>query len=290
MEPRQEDQAGLDESAVPVTARLAAADEDDAGDRVLSFEGVKNFRDYGGYSCAGGRLKRGLLFRSAQHRDATESDLDRIAALDLASVIDLRGRGERTRAPCARPPGFAAQIFFVDGDTTGIAPHLEAARTASGAPPSAQQVREAMIQGYRGMAYRRHLLPMLQRYFAVLAEVPGPSLIHCMAGKDRTGLAVALFHAAMGVHHDDIVADYLMTNLVGHGEQRIAAGARHVRAGYSEALGDDAVRVLMTVDPAFIDAAFAAIADRSGSIEAYLGDVLGITPARRNSIAARLLA
>ena len=53
---------------------------------MLDLEGVYNFRDYGGYPVAGGgRLKRGLLWRSGQHHDATDADLERIAALKLAS-------------------------------------------------------------------------------------------------------------------------------------------------------------------------------------------------------------
>jgi protein-tyrosine phosphatase len=279
MEPRQEDQARLDQGAGGVSEAA----------RVLPLEGVHNFRDYGGYPCAGGRLKTGLLFRSAQHHGATDGDLARIAGIGLASVIDLRGGRERDKAPCRRPEGFAAQVFFVDEDTTGIAPHMQAARDAARAAPSADQARSAMTRGYAGMAYRPHLMPMLRRYFAVLADLPGPSLIHCMAGKDRTGLAVALFHVAMGVHPDDLMADYLMTNSAGRAEERIAAGATHVRASYGGAIDDAAVRVLMMVEPAYLDAAFAAIAERSGSVDAYLRDELGVTGTMREALAARLI-
>ncbi len=257
--------------------------------RIFLLEGVHNFRDYGGYACSGGRLKRDLLFRSAQHCDATDTDLLRIAGIGLASVIDLRGGPERAAAPCRRPAGFGARIFFIDEDTTGLAPHVGAARAAALQAPSSEQARDAMTKGYQGMPYRTHLAPMLRRYFEVLATIPGPSLIHCMAGKDRTGIAVALFHAMMGVHRDDIIEDYMMTNVAGRVEQRIAAGARHVRASYGEEIGDDAVRVLMTVDPAYIDAAFAAIIERSGSLDAYFRDELRVSDGRREAIAANLV-
>lgn len=258
-------------------------------DRVLSLEGVHNFRDYGGYVCAGGRLKRGLLFRSAQHHDATDKDLARIALLDLQSVIDLRGGRERARAPCRRTEGFAAQVFFVEEDTTGIAPHMEAARLAAQDTLSAAQVRQVMIDGYRAMPFRPNLLPILRQYFAALAERPGVSLIHCMAGKDRTGLAVALFHAAMGVHRDDVLADYVMTNTAGRVEERIGQGASHIRAAFGEGLDDAGVRVIMLVDPAFIDAALAEIDARCGSLDAFLRDELSVTEAMRAAIAARLV-
>jgi protein-tyrosine phosphatase len=253
--------------------------------RVLELQGVHNFRDYGGYAATGGRLKRALLFRSAQHHGATDSDLDSIAALGLATVIDLRGGGERAAAPCRRPAGFAAQVFFVDEDTAGLAPHVEAAKSA----PGPDEARQGMIRGYAEMPFRTRMIPILARYFEALETHEGPSLIHCMAGKDRTGLAVALFHAMLGVHHDDIVADYMLTNVAGRVDQRIAAGARHIRSAYGEEIRDDAIRVLMTVDPAYIDSAFTAIRERHGSTEAYLRDVLGVSEARREKIAERMV-
>src|SRR3546814_9815209 len=65
-------------------------------DPFLKTEGIHNFRDYGGYPAAGGgRVKTGLLFRSGQHFDASESDLAAIEALDIRTIIDLRGASER---------------------------------------------------------------------------------------------------------------------------------------------------------------------------------------------------
>jgi len=89
--------------------------------RVLTLQGVHNFRDYGGYAAAGGRVKRGLLWRSGQHVDASAADLAAIDALGLAHVIDLRGNAERTNAPCARAPGFCAEVHFYDGETAYLA-------------------------------------------------------------------------------------------------------------------------------------------------------------------------
>src|SRR5580704_18282515 len=76
-------------------------------DRLLRLEGVENFRDFGGYATVDGRrLKRGRLWRSAAHGRATDADLDAIAALDLAVIVDLRRAGERERQPSRRHPAF----------------------------------------------------------------------------------------------------------------------------------------------------------------------------------------
>src|SRR3546814_13905619 len=70
-------------------------------DRVLSLSGVHNFRDYGGYDVeGGGRLRDGVLWRSAHHVEADDDDLAAIDALGIETVIDLRGDDEREAHPC----------------------------------------------------------------------------------------------------------------------------------------------------------------------------------------------
>lgn len=249
-------------------------------ERVLSLSGVHNFRDYGGYASShGGRVRRGVLWRSAHHAGASDEDLARIDRIGLASVVDLRGDSEREANPCRRGPGFTAQIFCQEGETAGLAPHLEAARDAM----DAQSARQALINYYRLMPHRDNLLGMLRCYFIALSRTARPSLVHCVAGKDRTGFAVAMMQHVLGVHRDDITADYLLTNSAGNIEARIAEGARHVKARYGVA--DAAtVRTIMGVDPAFLEASFEAIIDRHGSVDAYLEAVLEVDAARRERL------
>ena len=258
-------------------------------DRVKPFSGIHNFRDYGGYATgAGGRLKSGVLFRSGQHVGATAEDLAAIAALDLQSVIDLRGNSERRSYPCARPEGFGAHVYFFDGETAGRggAPHVEAARMIE----TSADAHRAMVDLYAFMPFRPNLIAVMRMYFDALADREGTSLLHCLAGKDRTGLGAALFHSLMGVHHDDLMADYLLTNTAGNSEARIAAGAASIRASRGPQISDAAVRTLMAVDEAFLAAALSAIVAEHGSVEAYARDVLGVTPARRAQIAGRIIA
>ena len=257
-------------------------------ERVLPFEGIHNFRDYGEYSARdGARLKNGVLYRSGQHVDATADDLHNVSALGLATVVDLRGDSERAAYPCARPEDFSATVIFAPGETAGAAqaPHVEAAREVN----SAAQAHDAMVTLYGFMPFRPKLIEIFQLYFEALAERDGPSLLHCLAGKDRTGLAAGLLHHLLGVHRDDILADYMLTNVAGNIERRIAAGAATVRANFGHAMEDDAVRTLMSVHPAYLETGFAAIEAQHGSIEAYARDVLGVSPERLSKIEARLL-
>jgi protein tyrosine/serine phosphatase len=256
--------------------------------RVHPLTGVHNFRDYGGYRAAAGTLRRGLLFRSGQHVGATPGDLDHIHALALRTVVDLRGDTERRMAPCVRHPEFGAEVLFAPGETAGqeLAPHEEAGAGIT----TAQEAQAAMTQLYVNMPFRPVLVGSLRMYFDALAARDGASLVHCLAGKDRTGLAVAVLHALLGVHHDDIVADYMLTNTAGDQRARIASAAGSIRERYGAQMTDGAIVTLMSVEEPYLARAFAEIRARHGSVEAYADAVLGVTAERRDLLEQRLVA
>lgn len=254
--------------------------------RILPLTGVHNFRDYGGYATeSGGRLRRGILWRSAHHEQASDQDLAAIDGLGIDTVVDLRGDDERAAHPCRRSNNFAARVMFAPGNTAGLAPHLAAAK----AHITAEVARERMIATYQNMPHRPVLVESLKLYLAALAEYDSPSLVHCVAGKDRTGFAVALVHRLLGVHEDDVMSDYLLTNVAGRIEERIDQGARVIRANYGQDIQDDAIRTLMMVSPAYLEAAFAAMRERHGSLAQYAEDVLGMTPEMHDAMRDRLV-
>lgn len=250
--------------------------------RILPTQGIHNFRDFGGYASAlGGHVQKAQLFRSGQHCNATADDLDQVHQLDLACIIDLRSDSERALYPCARHPDHKAEIVFTPGNTLGLQSHVDASQGVR----TAQEAHQAMVELYRHMPFRPVLTQTLGAYFQRLSQGHGPSLVHCLAGKDRTGLAVALVQHQLGVHPDDIRADYLLTNDAGDRDARIAAGAAAVRANFGANMEDGAVQTLMSVHPEYLDTAFAAL----GDVDAYCRDTLGLTPAAREKMRAALL-
>jgi protein-tyrosine phosphatase len=263
-------------------------------DRVKPLSGVHNFRDYGGYAARGGMLKTGLLFRSGQPCEATDADLAVIDNLALATIIDLRGDSERESWPCRRAPGFAADILFAAGETAGAggAAHVVAARDVV----TVADAHAAMIDLYAFMPRRPNLQSALRHYFSTLANQPdagpdfgpGASMVHCFAGKDRTGLAVALFHRLMGVHHDDVMSDYLLTNSAGNSAARIEAGAAALRKRRPQA-SEAAIKALMSVQPAYLDAALITIDAEWGSVSTYTEAVLGVDRAARDRMTENLV-
>jgi protein-tyrosine phosphatase len=254
-------------------------------DRKIAFEGIPNFRDYGGYAAVDGRLRTGRLYRSSQHRDATPEDLVKVHSLGLRVVIDLRGDSERREAPCPRPEGFSGRVLFVEDGAFGKALHVDAAKATTGP----LEARAWMRANYADMLFRPNLLGILRRYFEILATEDGSTLVHCLAGKDRTGMAVALFHTLMGVHRDDIVAEYLLTNRADNLDALVRMEGGKVRDRLGRNISDATIRALMSVDPAYLDAAFSEITRRHGSPEGYLADQVGVTPEIRERIARLLI-
>ena len=257
-----------------------------ATDRVIPLEGIHNFRDYGGYQARGGRIRRGVLWRSGQHAGALADDLEKVHGLGIRTVIDLRGDSERELYPCARHGAFDADVLFEPGETAGL--RGRAVHEESGAIVTAADAHTAMVALYRTLPWRPVLVGTYRLYLGALADRPGPSLLHCLAGKDRTGVAAALVHDLLGVHPDDVMEDYLLTNVAGNIERRIAAGAAHLREG-RPGIEDAAIRALMGVHPEFLETALSAIHERHGSVEDYAADVLGFTPGQREALAAQLV-
>src|SRR5688500_9342174 len=178
--------------------------------RIHRFDALDTFRDYGDYaSAAGRRIAGGRLFRSAHHARASDADLQRLAGLGIAAVVDLRRPGERREQPSRRPPGFAGQVVESSHDDGREAPHITFLKSDD---LTIDAGRRFMTGVYRELAFEPAHLDLFARYFRALGEAGGPVLIHCAAGKDRTGLLAALTHHLLGVHPDDMIEDFLLTN------------------------------------------------------------------------------
>ena len=256
--------------------------------RIHAFDALDNFRDYGGYDTGAGRaLKTGRLFRSAHQASVSEADLERLAAIDLGVVVDLRRPVERRRQPSKRAASFTGQVLESDLDEAGEAPHITFLKTADLTPDSG---RAFMTSTYRGLPFAPAHLDLFRRYFHALGETDRPVLIHCAAGKDRTGMLAALTHHLVGVHRDDLMEDYLLTNTAVDLQGRAPAIAEQLKAFTGREASHDAVVAFMGVEAAYLDAAVAAITERHGSIDGYLEEALGVDAALRDRIGERLSA
>ena len=256
--------------------------------RHIDFDGIENFRDFGGYPTVHGRpMKTGLLYRSANHAYATEADLARMKALGLATIIDLRRTEERHREPGKRWDGFDAEV--IENDI--VSDHADWAVAMRGmSEVSPQWFYDDGMGYYRRAPFEPRHLDLFARYFRRLADSEGPIVVHCAAGKDRTGLICALPHHIAGVSHDDLMADYLLTNDEARMARKMSFLGPWLKSHSGVTASDDALRVAVSVHADYLDTAFAVIGERYGSLDGYLEQALGVDAALRERLHARLLA
>jgi protein-tyrosine phosphatase len=258
-------------------------------DRILTFEGVRNFRDFGGYeTLTGGKVRAGALFRSAHFAEATDSDIARIKALAIETVCDLR-RPEERKAQAGRWPDADCATRVLASDDGGLdeAPHVAFLRSGD---LSAAAVRGFMCDLYAAIPFDPRYVALFSSYFSGLAEGDGPTLVHCAAGKDRTGILCALTLIALDVASDTVVADYELTNKAVDLESRLPLVQERFSAFIGREIPLESILPFLGVDRDYLATSLEKMRERCGGAEAYLRDVLGVDEVRRDALRARLVA
>ena len=256
-------------------------------DPFLETQGIHNFRDYGGYRGAdGARVRRGLLFRSGQHVAATDEDLSAIAALDIRTVIDLRGESERNNHPCRRVDGFAGEVVFYEGETSSSPPHMDVEPGTT----TKDFARQRMMAVYTRMPKNPAMIEMFSRYLQVLAQREGGSLVHCFAGKDRTGVAATMLLHILGVDREDQMREFLRTNSAPTLSVLREQSVPGIEKRLGRKLDDEAVRALLEVHEDYLQTYLAEVERDHGSFDAYLADVIGVDEPLKERLRARFLA
>ncbi|GAA0412595.1 tyrosine-protein phosphatase [Streptomyces luteireticuli] len=249
--------------------------------------GVLNFRDLGGLPAADGRRVRpGALFRSGHLAHATEEDAVFLDSLGLHTVLDFRNDGDiAEEGPDVTLPGVRNLNIPMTDPADGKefwrmvregGPEL--LRTELGEGRAAQRMENtyrAMITGKTA----EH-----SRVVHTLAEGSVPALMHCAAGKDRAGLAIAVTLLALGVPRDAIEADYLESNAP-HRRYRLR---RSAEAGTTPEV-QELLSPLFEARTGYLAAAFDALDERWGTTEHYLTEGLGLTDTTRERLRALLL-
>lgn len=256
--------------------------------RVIPLDRVLNFRDFGGYDTVGGaRIARGRLFRSAHFSDASDADMAKLDALGVAFIVDLRRPEERAFEP-NRWPGEGVRTFRnEDGHGGALPPHLMALLRND---LTAASVANYMLDIYRGFAFEPRHIELYRAWFAELASAQGPAIIHCAAGKDRTGLGCALTLHALGVDEEAIFADYELTNALLDLDKRLPRIQARMEERLGRTLDPEALKPMLGVSPDYLRGALDAIAAQHGSLDGYLEEALGVGAAERAALAAKLTA
>ena len=241
-----------------------------------------NLRDYGGCAVAGGgSLKQGLLLRSGQLDEVLPEDHGLLTRLRVEVVVDLRSSSEIDDPLSVAYAGFSGPIHIADCED-GVIPH---AIDGIVGLASASEVPARMTALYRQLPASSRFRQSMAHYLGALDQARGATLVHCFAGKDRTGLAVALVQLALGVHADDVMAEYLMTNAAG--EQRILAGLAVLRRQHGHQAREDVLREVMLVKPEYLEAALREVVAHGSNPVAWLGQAAGLEAAQLDRIRLR---
>ena len=239
--------------------------------RHLGLQGASNFRDLGGYPTRDGRLTRWRhIFRSNHLGQLTAADVEIVRALGVKSAFDFRGVEERAAGLCLVDE---IAVHSLPIEPTVVAALREQLAAGKLTAPVALEI---MRESYRN--YVRHNTHSFRLLFGHLLEDRAPLVIHCTAGKDRTGFAAALILHALGVADKTIAEDYLLTN-------------QYYRRDPSAAtdLPDDVRNAIGSVEASYLAAAFDAVAAEYGDLEGYLRDGLKLGTSERGALKARYL-
>ncbi len=261
------------------------------GDRPR-LQGVRNFRDLGGIPARDGlSIRHGRLFRSGHLANATPADAAALASANLRVIFDLRNDadidrdgsdvtvpGARTVSLALVDPAHGVDISQLLND--GGTEQLRALFADGGAAA-------IMTEVYRSEVTRS--TDAHARFLRQLCAPEGtPALIHCSAGKDRAGWAVALVLLALGVSEDEAMADYLASNdpsatlLVPVLEQ---AGVDP--AGRAEL--NELLRPVLEARPEYLRGALDAVHQTWGDFATYLSEGLDFGPRRQELLREQLL-
>ncbi|MCF8534481.1 MAG: tyrosine-protein phosphatase [Reyranella sp.] len=261
---------------------------DDSTPTVIALDGAHNFREVGGYPAREGlRLRRGLLWRSAGLDRLSSRDCSTVQALGIQTIADLRGERERERFPTV--VALASTVRTLSGPGGPSAAAWSTPDIKAWSDMTAMELREEIARLYTGIAEAH--ADQFACLFAAIAEGCLPVLIHCTAGKDRTGLAVALLLELLGVPREWVLWDYEQTNhhlrkdLV-HLESAVGVGGL---AEWMEALGPESRDVMLGVDRAYLVAALTSLEREFGSVEAFAADRLALSPTVLAGLRTQLL-
>ncbi|WP_370898427.1 tyrosine-protein phosphatase [Chryseobacterium gossypii] len=236
--------------------------------RVVKMEGAYNFRDAGGYKTEDGKeVVLGKVYRSDAIDKLSDKDLKTFRDKRIATVIDFRGTEEARKAPDRLP------------QNTG---YLLCPAGSNDLPTAQDLAKMLKNKNFLFDMYGEGGLPYFgERYRALFVKLltlqPDEAVLyHCTGGRDRTGMASALFLKILGVPQDIIEKDYVASNYYLAKNPTM----KQMFAGLSglSGMNEGEIRQQMELRPELIRNFFNAINKKYGSIENFFQVEMGIGP------------
>jgi protein-tyrosine phosphatase len=245
----------------------------------MNMRSVLNFRDIGGILTIGNKkIRNGVIFRSANLDNISNGDINKFYLLNIRTIIDLRALHERKKLskPIDNTDHLSIPLDFKQVMQEKLKPLLH------------KRNSEGMIAEISNSLYLDILdavAPLFKQIMEVLVSPDRcPVLIHCQAGKDRTGIICALILLALGTERHLIIEDFLKSNdsLLPYFKKMLLI-RKILSFGF---FPSRRVLFAITVRQRYIESVLDRIDDHYGGIEAYLNysgfDASGLPELRRN--------
>jgi protein-tyrosine phosphatase len=247
-----------------------------------SVEGIDNFRDFAGHVRGGLRVRKGMIYRSGSMYAASTRDLELLSSLGVRTICDLRTHKEKKRYPDRIPDSVKKTVHI----PVKVSQHDESAfifRLFSLLFGPARRLNFAALT----QEVYRELAAAFQAEFSKVVKLAGdegnlPMLIHCTAGKDRTGFACSLLQLMLGLPREQVFLDYLASNEHLDGLKREMMKSFF----YLSLFGVSAKKFLPLLDARseYLEAAFQQIDADYGSFDHYLLYGLGISDSDKSRL------
>lgn len=251
----------------------------------IDLQGANNVRDFGNtVNREGKRIKPRCFIRSNALNGLSTRDIEKLKhEYNLKTVIDLRTQTEIEEKP--DKPIFGVNYIHI--------PVIE--ESAAGISHEKEIDKKEIFNNlpdmrtmYRSIVADSYSVSQLKKVFRIIADNDdGAILWHCTEGKDRCGLTSALFLSLFDVDRTVIYSDYLMTN---------NASSKNAKKYYFLALlitksikKAEQVRRIFRAEREYLDAAFAAIDEEYGGVDAFLKNQLGITDELKSNLKSKYL-
>lgn len=252
--------------------------------RAIPLEGAVNLRDFGGYATADRRrVRRGRLFRSGTLTYLSDQACRDFQALDVRLICDLRRPDEAAEEPTPLPSHAPRRLEIPIDPGSAVTMRARLGEDAV----TLQERIDFMVAINRELA-RDHAQDYARMFEGLLEVEDGGFLVHCAAGKDRTGFACALILHALGVPEETVLEDYLRTNDLmdyeGYVLPRLVA--RFEPHGVPDR---ETAMALAGVRPEYLRAAFEAVEAEFEGVEHYIERAVGLDGAARDLLRSRFL-
>ncbi len=243
-------------------------------ERHYPFEGCFNFRDIGGYlNQDGKRVKKGLYFRAGRQDRMSDKDLLQLSDLKISTQIDLRRPDEVLEQGKGPLEAMGAKYINI-----AVIPE-------GGSDQLSRLVGDTGISGKRYLGYLEFGPTSWLRLFGILASEDNlPVVLHCTAGKDRTGVSTAFLLSILGVSREVIEADYLLTNL----DTERQADFIESTVGYPEGYDRERMMAVAGVPETAMKDFLDGVESKWGSAVEYL-EKIGVTQEQMEAIRTTFL-